>query len=41
VYRDRSNVGYGTALAMVYLALIIVLLTLLLRLSKRWTQKVV
>ena len=41
VYRDRSNVGYGTALAMVYLLLIIVLLTLLLRLSKRWTQNVV
>ncbi|WP_271597303.1 carbohydrate ABC transporter permease [Bradyrhizobium sp. CCBAU 45384] len=40
VYRDRSNVGYGTALAMVYLLLIIVLLTLMLRLSKRWTQKV-
>ncbi|MGX9428882.1 MULTISPECIES: carbohydrate ABC transporter permease [Bradyrhizobium] len=41
VYRDRSNVGYGTALAMVYLLLIIVLLTIMLRLSKRWTQKVV
>jgi multiple sugar transport system permease protein len=41
VYRDRSNVGYGTALAMVYLLLIIVLLSLLLRLSKRWTQNVV
>lgn len=40
VYRDRSNVGYGTALAMVYLLLIIVLLTLMLRLSKRWTQRV-
>jgi len=40
VYRDRSNVGYGTALAMVYLLLIIVFLTLVLRLSKRWTQKV-
>src|SRR6266702_3420564 len=40
VYRDRSNVGYGTALAMVYLLMIIVLLTVLLRLSKRWTQKV-
>ena len=40
VYRDRSNVGYGTALAMVYLLLIIVLLTLMLRLSRRWTQKV-
>lgn len=40
VYRDRSNVGYGTALAMVYLLLIIVLLTLMLRLSRRWTQRV-
>jgi multiple sugar transport system permease protein len=39
VYRDRSNVGYGTALAMFYLLMIIVLLTLLLRLSSRWTQK--
>ncbi|MGY4625411.1 multiple sugar transport system permease protein [Bradyrhizobium sp. USDA 4486] len=41
VYRDRSNVGYGTGLAMIYLLLIIVLLTLMLRASKRWTQKVV
>ena len=40
VYRDRSNVGYGTALAMFYLLIIIVLLSLLLRLSHRWTQKV-
>jgi multiple sugar transport system permease protein len=40
VYRDRSNVGYGTALAMFYLLMIIVLLTVLLRLSRRWTQKV-
>jgi multiple sugar transport system permease protein len=40
VYRDRSNVGYGTGLAMFYLLLIIVFLTLLLRLSRRWTQKV-
>lgn len=40
VYRDRSNVGYGTALAMFYLLMIIVFLTLLLRLSKRWTQRV-
>jgi len=39
VYRDRSNVGYGTGLAMFYLLMIIVLLTVLLRLSKRWTQK--
>ncbi len=40
VYRDRSNVGYGTGLAMFYLLLIIIFLTVLLRLSKRWTQKV-
>jgi multiple sugar transport system permease protein len=40
VYRDRSNVGYGTALAIFYLLLIIVLLTVLLRLARRWTQKV-
>jgi multiple sugar transport system permease protein len=40
VYRDRSNVGYGTALAMFYLLIIIVLLSLLLRFSHRWTQKV-
>jgi multiple sugar transport system permease protein len=40
VYRDRSNVGYGTGLAIFYLLLIIALLTLLLRLSNRWTQKV-
>src|SRR6266702_1714559 len=39
VYRDRSNVGYGTGLAMFYL-LMIIFLTVLLRLSKRWTQKV-
>jgi multiple sugar transport system permease protein len=40
VYRDRSNVGYGTGLAIFYLLLIIAFLTLLLRLSRRWTQKV-
>jgi len=40
VYRDRSNVGYGTGLALFYLLMIIVFLTVLLRLSKRWTQKV-
>jgi multiple sugar transport system permease protein len=38
VYRDRSNVGYGTALAIFYLLVIIIFLTLLLRLSRRWTQ---
>ena len=31
-YRDRSNVGYGTMLAMVYLIIIIVFVTLLLKL---------
>jgi multiple sugar transport system permease protein len=41
VYRDRSNVGYGTGLAMFYLLMIIVFLTVLLRVSNRWTQKVV
>jgi multiple sugar transport system permease protein len=40
VYRDRSNVGYGTGLAMFYLLMIIVFLSLLLRLSHRWTQRV-
>ena len=41
VYRDRSNVGYGTGLAIFYLLLIIVFLTVLMRLSRRWTQNVV
>jgi multiple sugar transport system permease protein len=41
VYRDRSNVGYGTALAIFYLLLIVVFLTLLLRATRRWMQKVV
>jgi multiple sugar transport system permease protein len=39
VYRDRSNVGYGTGLAMFYLVMIIVFLTVLLRLANRSTQK--
>ena len=29
-YRDRSNVGYGTLLAMVYLVLIVIAVTLVL-----------
>lgn len=41
VYRDRSNVGYGTGLAMFYLLLIIVFLTLLLRLTSRWMRRFV
>jgi multiple sugar transport system permease protein len=40
VYRDRSNVGYGTGLAIFYLVLIIVFLTVLLRVSRRWIQRV-
>ena len=38
-YRDRSNVGYGTLLAMVYLVLIIVFVTLLLELFNRLLRK--
>ncbi|HVW57673.1 MAG TPA: sugar ABC transporter permease [Rhizobiaceae bacterium] len=41
VYADRSNVGYGTALAMFYLVLIILFLTLLLRVAKRFTRNVI
>jgi multiple sugar transport system permease protein len=37
-YRDRSNVGYGTLLAIVYLVIIIVGLTLLLRGLSRWMR---
>ena len=38
-YRDRSNVGYGTLLAMVYLVLIIVFVTALLSLINRWMRR--
>lgn len=37
-YRDRSNVGYGTMLAMVYLVIIIVAMTFLMKLAARWTR---
>lgn len=37
-YRDRSNVGYGTLLAMVYLVLIVIFMTVLMKLSARWTR---
>jgi multiple sugar transport system permease protein len=37
-YRDRSNVGYGTLLAMVYLVLIIVAFTLFMKLAARWMR---
>ncbi len=38
-YRDRSNVGYGTLLAMVYLILIIIFVTALLKLVSRWMER--
>jgi multiple sugar transport system permease protein len=37
-YRERSNVGYGTLLAVVYLVIVIVLMTLLMRLSDKITR---
>jgi len=40
VYADRSNVGYGTALAVFYLIVIIILLTLFLTAARRWTRTV-
>jgi multiple sugar transport system permease protein len=39
-YRDRSNVGYGTMMAVVYLIIIVILMTFLLKLLNRWMQKV-
>ena len=38
-YRDRSNVGYGTLLAMIYLVLIIVAVTLIIALFNRLLRK--
>ncbi|MFV2001499.1 MAG: carbohydrate ABC transporter permease [Paracoccaceae bacterium] len=35
-YRDRSNVGYGTLLAMFYLVLIIIAITIFMKLVDRW-----
>ena len=37
-YRDRSNVGYGTLLAMVYLVIIIIVMTVLMKVSERFTR---
>ncbi len=39
-YRDRSNVGYGTLLAMVYLVLIIIFIMTFLALVNRWMRRV-
>jgi multiple sugar transport system permease protein len=38
-YRDRSNVGYGTLLAMVYLVIIVIAITLFLKVVNRWMQR--
>ncbi|PWW00019.1 carbohydrate ABC transporter membrane protein 1 (CUT1 family) [Hoeflea marina] len=37
-YRDRSNVGYGTLLAMVYLVLIVIAMTILMKIAERWMR---
>jgi multiple sugar transport system permease protein len=37
-YRERSNVGYGTMLAMVYLVLIVIFMTILMKLAGRYTR---
>jgi len=39
-YRDRSNVGYGTMMAVVYLIMIVILMTAFLNFLNRWMQKV-
>jgi multiple sugar transport system permease protein len=39
-YRDRSNVGYGTMLAMVYLVIIVLFVTWLLKLANRFIRNV-
>ena len=38
-YRDRSNVGYGTLLAMVYLVVIVIFILAFLKLVNRWLQR--
>ena len=38
-YRDRSNVGYGTMLAMVYLVIIIIFITALLNVLNRFMRR--
>jgi multiple sugar transport system permease protein len=39
-YRDRSNVGYGTMLAMAYLVIIIIFVTSLLKVANRYVRNV-
>ncbi|MEX0345449.1 MAG: carbohydrate ABC transporter permease [Rhizobiaceae bacterium] len=38
-YRDRSNVGYGTLLAIVYLIAIVIFMTAILKLSERLVRR--
>lgn len=37
-YRDRSNVGYGTLLAIVYLVVIVIAMTVLIKAADRWMR---
>ena len=37
-YRERSNVGYGTMLAIVYLVIIIIGMTILMKIAERLTR---
>ena len=37
-YRDRSNVGYGTFLAIFYLVIIVIAMTILIKLADRWIK---
>jgi len=37
-YRDRSNVGYGTMLAMIYLVLIVIAFTIFIKIAARWMR---
>ena len=37
-YRDRSNVGYGTLLAIVYLVIIVIAMTILMKSAERWMR---
>jgi multiple sugar transport system permease protein len=37
-YRDRSNVGYGTLMAMFYLIIIVITFTILMKLADRWMR---
>jgi multiple sugar transport system permease protein len=38
-YRDRSNVGYGTMAAEFYLIIIIIFITILLAVARRWIRR--